>query len=62
MVIPPVVLPAGISTELDMLAAAGLLLLTWNIWSLLEGAAMVTVANDPAAPVTDAGLSVIEAG
>ena len=59
---PPVVLPAGISTELETPAAAGLLLLTWNIWSVAEGAAMVTVADEPADPVTEAGLSAMDAG
>ena len=50
MMNPPVVLPAGISTEFDSARPAGLLLLTWNIWSVLDGAAMVTVANEPADP------------
>lgn len=59
---PPVVLPAGISTELETPAAAGLLLLTWKIWSVAEGVAMVTVANEPADPVTEAGLSAMDAG
>lgn len=59
---PPVVLPAGISTELETPAAAGLLLLTWKIWSVAEGVAMVTVANEPAEPVTEAGLSAMDAG
>lgn len=59
---PPVVLPAGIRTELETPATAGLLLLTWKIWSVAEGVAVLTVANDPADPLTDAGLRVIEAG
>ncbi len=59
---PPWVLPAGISTELETPATAGLLLLTWKIWSVAEGAAMVTVANEPADPLTDAGLRAMDAG
>jgi hypothetical protein len=59
---PPVVLPAGIRTELETPATAGLLLLTWKIWSVAEGDAMVTVANDPADPLTDAGLNAMDAG
>ena len=59
---PPVVLPAGIRTEIETPATAGLLLLTWKIWSVEEGAAMVTVANEPADPLTDAGLRAMDAG
>lgn len=59
---PPVVLPAGIRTELETPATAGLLLLTWKIWSVEEGAAMVTVANEPADPFTDAGLRAMDEG
>src|ERR1043166_413079 len=59
---PPCVFPAGISTELETPATAGLLLLTWKIWSVAEGAPMVTVANEPADPLTEAGLRVMDAG
>ena len=58
---PPVVLPAGISAELEALAA-GLPLLTWKIWSVLDGAAMVTVAKEPADPLTEDWLSAMDAG
>jgi hypothetical protein len=61
-VIPPVVLPAGIRTELETPATAGLLLLTWNIWSVAEAAATLTVANEPADPLTEAGFSTMDAG
>jgi len=59
---PPVVLPAGIVTELAVSAAAALLLLIWKIWSVAEGAAMVTVAKELVIPLTEAGLSAIDAG
>jgi hypothetical protein len=59
---PPVVLPAGISTEVAVNDAAGLLLLICSVWSVAEGAAMVTVANVLVIPVTEAGLNAIEAG
>lgn len=59
---PPVVLPAGIRTEIAGNDAAALLLLIWNVWSVAEGAAMVTVAKEPVVPVTEAGLRVIDAG
>jgi hypothetical protein len=59
---PPVVLPAGIVTEFEVSDAAALLLLIWKIWSLAEGAAMVTVANEPVDPLTEAGLNAIDAG
>lgn len=62
MMIPPVVLPAEIMTELETPATAGLLLVTWKIWSFADGAAMVTVANEPADPLTEAGLSAMDAG
>ena len=59
---PPVVLPAGIRTEVAVNDAAGLLLLIWSVWSVAEGAAMVTVANVLVIPVTEAGLNAIDAG
>ena len=59
---PPWVFPAGISTEVETPATTGLLLLTWKIWSVVEAAAVVTVANEPADPLTDAGLRVMDAG
>ena len=59
---PPVVLPAGIVTEFAVSDAAALLLLIWRIWSVAEGAAMVTVAKVLLIPLTEAGLSEIEAG
>ena len=59
---PPVVLPAGIVTEFAVSAAAALLLLIWKIWSVAAGAAMVTVAKVLLIPLTEAGLSEIEAG
>lgn len=59
---PPFVFPAGISTELETPATAGLLLLTWKIWSVAEGAVVVTVAKEPPDPVTEAGLSEMLAG
>src|SRR5579859_245785 len=59
---PPVVLPAGIRTEVEVNDAAALLLLIWKIWSVAEVAAMVTVAKVPADPLTEAGLSAIDAG
>lgn len=61
MLKPPAVLPAGIRTELDGLTA-GLLLVTWKIWSVVEGEAIFTVPKEPADPVTDDGLRVSEAG
>lgn len=59
---PPVVLPAGIVTEFAVSDAAALLLLIWNIWSVAEGAAMVTVAKELVIPLTEAGLNAIDAG
>lgn len=59
---PPVVLPAGIVTEFAVSDAAALLLLIWKIWSVAEDAAMVTVAKELVIPLTEAGLSVIDAG
>lgn len=59
---PPVVLPAGIVTAFAVSAAAALLLLIWNIWSVAEGAAMVTVAKELVIPLTETGLSAIDAG
>ena len=59
---PPVVLPAGIRTEVEVNDAAGLLLLICSVWSVTEAAAMVTVANVLVDPVTEAGLNAIEAG
>jgi len=59
---PPFVFPAGIRTELETPATAGLLLLTWKIWSVADGVAVLTVANEPADPVTEAGLSEMLAG
>jgi hypothetical protein len=59
---PPVVFPAGIITEFAVSDAAALLLLIWNIWSVAEGAAMVTVAKVLLIPLTDAGLSTMDAG
>ncbi len=54
--------PPESGRSLKPLHTAGLLLLTWKIWSVAEGVAVLTVANDPADPLTDAGLRVIEAG
>src|ERR1051326_6740056 len=45
-----------------MLATAGLLLLIWKIWSVFEGEARVTTANEPLCPLVEVGLSVIAAG
>jgi hypothetical protein len=59
---PPVVLPAGIITEFAVSDAAALLLLIWKIWSVAEGAAMVTVAKVLPTPLTEAGLSAMDAG
>lgn len=59
---PPVVLPAGIVTELAFSAATALLLLIWKIWSVAEGAAMVTVAKELVIPLTEAGLREMDAG
>jgi len=59
---PPVVLPAGIVTEFAVSDAAALLLLIWKIWSVAAGAAMVTVAKVLLIPLTEAGLSEIDAG
>lgn len=59
---PPVVLPAGIVTEFAVSAAAALLLLIWKIWSVAEGAAMVTVAKELVIPLTEAGLRAMDAG
>lgn len=59
---PPVVLPAGIVTEIAVSEAAALLLLIWKIWSVAEGAAMVTVAKELVIPLTEAGLRDIDAG
>jgi len=59
---PPVVLPAGIVTELAVSEADGLLLLIWKIWSVAAGAAMVTVAKELVIPLTEAGLSAMDAG
>ena len=54
--------PAGIVTEFAVSDAAALLLLIWNIWSVAEGAAMVTVAKVLLIPLTEAGLSAMDAG
>jgi hypothetical protein len=59
---PPVVLPAGIVTEFAVSDAAALLLLICKIWSVAEGAAMVTVAKVLLIPLTEAGLSEMDAG
>ena len=59
---PPVVLPAGIVTEFAVSDAAALLLPIWKIWSVAEGAAMVTVAKELVIPLTEAGLSAIDEG
>ena len=59
---PPVVLPAGIVTEVAVSDAAALLLLIWKTWSVAAGAAMVTVAKVLLIPLTEAGLSAIDAG
>ena len=59
---PPVVLPAGIATEFAVSDADALLLLIWKIWSVAEGAAMVTVAKELLIPLTDAGLNAMDAG
>jgi hypothetical protein len=59
---PPVVLPAGIVTEFAVSDAAALLLLIWKIWSVADGVATVTVANELAIPLTEAGLNAIDAG
>ena len=59
---PPVVLPAGIVTEFAVRDAAALLLLIWKIWSVAEGAAMVTVAKVLLIPLTEAGLRAMDAG
>jgi hypothetical protein len=59
---PPVVPPAGIITEFEVNDADALLLLIWKIWSVAEAVAIVTVANVPADPLTDAGLNAMDAG
>jgi hypothetical protein len=59
---PPVVDPAGIVTEPGVEATLGLLLVTCRNWSTVDVDATVIVANEPAVPVTEAGLSAIEAG
>ena len=59
---PPVALPAGIRTEVEVNDAAALLLLICSVWSVEEGAAIVTVANVPVDPVTEAGIKAIDAG
>jgi hypothetical protein len=59
---PPVVLPAGMVTEFAVSDAAALLLLIWSIWSVAEDAAMVTVAKVLLIPLTEAGLSEMDAG
>jgi hypothetical protein len=60
---PPVVEPAGIVTPLGTEATAGLLLATCKIWSVDEGEATVTVANElPPSPVVEVGLSVSDEG
>jgi hypothetical protein len=55
------VVPAGINSELGTVMD-GLLLLTWKIWSLVAGAAVVTVTNAAVPPAIEDWLSVIEAG
>jgi hypothetical protein len=59
---PPVVLPAGIVTAFAVSDAAALLLLIWKIWSVAAGAPMVTVAKELVIPLTEAGLSAMDAG
>lgn len=59
---PPVVDPAGMVTELGTEATAGLLLVTESTASFCKGPAIVTVAKDPCVPVTEVGLSAMEAG
>ena len=55
------VVPAGINSELGTVMD-GLLLATWKIWSLVAGAAVVTVTNAAVPPVIEDWLSVMEAG
>ena len=55
------VVPAGINSELGTVMD-GLLLVTWKIWSLVAGAAVVTVTNAAVPPVMEDWLRVIEAG
>jgi hypothetical protein len=55
------VLPAGINSELGTVMD-GLLLATWKIWSLLAGAAVVTVTKAAVPPAILDWLSVTEAG
>jgi len=60
---PPVVEPAGIITPLGTEATAGLLLATCKNWSVDDGDATVTVANElPPNPVVEVGLSVSDVG
>ena len=63
MLKPPLVEPAGIVTPLGTDAMDGLLLATCRTWSVDEGEAIVTVANElPPVPVVDVGLSVSDDG
>ena len=63
MLKPPLVEPAGIVTPLGTAAIDGLLLATCRTWSVDEGDAIVTVANElPPAPVVEVGLSVSDDG
>jgi len=55
------VVPAGINSEVGT-EIDGLLLLTWKIWSLVAGAAVVTVTNAAVPPTILDWLSVAEAG
>src|SRR5512146_1274922 len=54
------VAPAGIRMAFGGSADA-LLLVSWNVWSTADGAAMVTTPMEPAEPVTEDGLTVMEA-
>jgi len=53
--------PAGNNNDVGTVIA-GLLLVTWKIWSLLAGATVVTITNAAVPPVMDDWLSAMEAG
>ena len=63
MLKPPAVVPAGITITLGTEAAVGLLLATCKNWSVEEGDATLTVANElPPAPIVEVGSSVSDKG
>src|SRR6202008_4313970 len=58
----PATRPEEIRTSFPTCATAGLLLVTWNTWSVVAGAAILMMAEELPDPLIVAGLSVMEEG